>query len=67
MFAWKWAREVLVKPLIDRMGTQLMMFLIGFGMTQSDATKVTLGAIAFVAWLLDVAIIHIEKRKEGKI
>jgi len=56
-----------LKPLVDRMGSVLMAGLVGFGMTQPDAMKVTLGAIALVAWLCDVAILTVEKKKKGKI
>jgi len=57
-FAWPWIKEVLLKPLVDRMGSVLMAGLVGFGMTQPDAMKVTLGAIALVCVALRCRYSH---------
>ena len=66
MFAWPWVKTVLLKPLIDRLGSVIGAGLVGYGMTELDATKITLAFIAGVLWLLDVGILHIEKWQKGR-
>ena len=66
MFAWPWVKTVLLKPLIDRLGSVIGAGLVGYGMTEPDATKITLAFIAGVLWLLDVGILHIEKWQKGR-